>query len=322
MAEQHSIVGHSEILGQLSNDLAQENVSHAYLLSGPRHVGKMTVARWFATELLCVGIGDAERADTLRQIENLTHSDLLVLDQLWIEETREDWNVIAQTSNAPQQHRAKKPSAKTDVISIDDIRALQERLYETTTGQYRCCIIRSVERMQAAAANAFLKILEEPPPKLVFVLTTQALTSLLPTVISRTRVLRFRPLSQRSILSLLNDVSDDDRQFILQIAQGAPGIACALRDDPDQLRAHRQIAARARSFWDSDTLLARMRSLESLEKRSDEAEQFLLHLAIALREQKYQPARVDALHQLARGLQTNVHRKLLLQQFALAADAK
>jgi DNA polymerase-3 subunit delta' len=319
--QQPQIVGHSAQLSELLRDLETGNVSHAYLFSGPRHLGKMTLARWFAAELLCTGVDPANIDSVYHHIERLTHQDLFVLDQLWIEETCEDWNVIARTSNAPQQHRAKKPAAKTDSISIDDIRVLQERLYERANGKYRCCIIRSVERMQSAAANAFLKILEEPPPGLVFLLTTQALTSLLPTVISRTRVLRFRSLPHTELASLLEDVAEDDRQFILQIAQGAPGVASALRDDPDQLRQHRQIAAQARTFWDAPALPARLHALETLEERGEQADRFLLHLAITLREQGPSHSRVSALHRLARGLQTNVHRKLLLQQFALAAQA-
>jgi len=314
------VIGHSTILSELTLDIEASNVTHAYLFSGPAHVGKMTVAHWFASQLLCSGLPEEQHAACFRQIEKLTHPDLLVLDQLWIEDVCDDWNVIARTSNAPQVHRAKKPAAKTDTISIDDIRALQERLYETATGKHRCCIIRSVERMQAAAANAFLKILEEPPSGLVFILTTQALSSLLPTVISRARVLRFRRLPHAQLLRLLDGVPEDDQQFILRIAQGAPGVACMLRDDPDALRAHRQIASRARAFWEREAIEDRLRTLSLLEKRGAEAEQFLLHLALALREHSPSPSSVDAFHALAQGLQTNAHRKLLVQRFALALE--
>ncbi len=322
MPKPQHIVGHAPILAELVRDLEAGNVSHAYLLSGVRHLGKMSIARWFAAELLCADLPEDEREQAEKHIAKLTHPDLLILDQLWIEGVCDDWNVIARTSNIPQDHRAKKPPAKTDVISIDDIRTLQDRLYETAIGRYKCCIIRSVERMKAEAANAFLKILEEPPPGLVFLLTTQSLSTLLPTVVSRARILRFRRLPHRDLLSLLEDVSDDDRQFILRIAQGAPGIVRAFRDAPELLLSHRQVHAKAASFWRTPSLRGRLALLQPLQKRGEDADLFLLHLGLALREHAVTGGRVAAFHRLAGGLATNAHRGLLLQQFALTVDSK
>jgi DNA polymerase-3 subunit delta' len=176
--------------------------------------------------------------------------------------------------------------------------------------------------MGAEAANAFLKILEEPPPGLVFLLTTQALSSLLPTLISRTRILRFRSLSHKDLLSLLEGVSDDDRKFILRIAQGAPGIVRTFRDNPELLRAHRQIHAKALSFWQTTSLRERLQLLTPLQKRGEESDLFLLHLALTLRDQTLTRELSGAFHELTRGLMTNAHRGLLLQRFSLAIQGK
>jgi DNA polymerase-3 subunit delta' len=318
--EKSSIVGHDDLLDQLKTDLAQENVAHAYLFTGPERLGKMTVARWFATELLTAGQSEAQQEIIRHETERLMHPDLLILDQLWIEEVSEDWEQIAQYSNIPQTHRAKKPAAKTDTIGIDDVRALQERLYETAAGTWRCCIIRDVDRMQDEASNAFLKILEEPPNRLVFILTTRASASLLPTVISRTRVMRFHKVSQGELRILLEGVAPDDARFILHVAQGAPGAVCALRDDPDLLRAARLVHAQAQSFWNATTLRERMQILKPLHERSASSDEFLLHLFLTLREQTPRPEEhtVRALIDLTEGLETNAHRELLAQRFALA----
>lgn len=317
MPKLQQIVGHSGILTELERDLQTDNVSHAYLFAGPQHLGKMTTAHWFASKLLCADVSDDQRKEAERSIERLTHPDLLVLDQLWIDGVCDDWNVIARTSNVQQDHRAKKPPAKTDIISIDDIRALQNRLYETAIGKHKCCIIRSAERMRAEAANAFLKILEEPPPGLVFILTTQALSSLLPTLISRTRILRFRSIPHKDISPLLDGVSDDDRKFILRVAQGAPGIVRSFRDSPELLRVHSQIHAKAISFWQTSSLKDRLQILKPLQKRGDESDLFLLHLALTLRDRALTEGRSRAFHQLTQGLTTNAHRGLLLQRFVL-----
>jgi hypothetical protein len=252
----------------------------------------------------------------------MVHPDLFVLDQLWIEGQCEDWEVIAQTSNVPQQEREKRKS-KTDTISIEDIRALHEHLQETAGGQYRCCVIRSVERLQAEAANTLLKILEEPPTSLVFVFTTQALSSLLPTIVSRMRVLRFHPLSHAELTPLLEGATEEDRQFILHLAQGAPGIVHELKSDPEALRVHRLVHTKAVSFWRTRSLKERLQILEPLSARGEKAEQLLLHLALALRE--HAPplfSSTVALQELIAGLRTNAHRGLLAQRFALSVSSK
>jgi len=320
VAEHPKIVGHQIILEELSRDLSAKNLAHAYLFSGPRHLGKMAVARWFAEQLLTDGVPEEKLADVRRNIGCLTHPDLLILDQLWIEGTCTDWDVVARTSNVPQQHRAKKPAAKTDTISIDDVRALQERLHDTGTGQFRCCIIRAMERMQVAAANAFLKILEEPPEGLVFILTSQSASILLPTVVSRARSLLFRRLPNRELLTLLEGSSASDRQFILRIAQGAPGVVARLMQDTDQLREHKLVHEQALSFWGTTSLADRLRILQPLQKRGAEAERLLLHLALTLRERGVTIDRMREFQLFAQDLQTNAHRQLLAQRFAFSID--
>ena len=321
MDEAH-IIGHERQRSQLAADLESGNVAHAYLLAGPAHVGKMTVAQWFARELLTCDTPPEERNDAQRRVDHLLHPDILVLDQLWMEDVCEDFDVIAKSSNIPQQHRSKSPKImKTDVISIDDVRVIQDRLYDTAAGHYRCCLIRSVERMRDEAANAFLKILEEPPPGRVFLLTTQAMQRLLPTVVSRTRVLQFRPVPKRAMGGIVAGLPAEDAAFILHVAQGAPGMAITLKHDPEALRARKLLHTQAAGFWSSPSLDERMHLLTPLFDRGVEAEAFLLHLSLALREQpKRVPAQALSLTRLVRGLQTNAHRQLLAQRFAMEVD--
>lgn len=317
MAGKADITGHSDEIAQLKDDLSSGNIAHAYLFSGPDHVGKMSLAKWFATELLLTGVSDDKKENVENEIDRLLHPDLLVLDQLWMEEVMEDWDEIAKSSNVSQIHRSKKPAAKTDTISIDDVRALQQRLYETGTGTYRCCIVRGVERMQDAAANAFLKILEEPPQNLVFILTTESESLILPTVRSRTRIIRFKRVGRNDLKPLLKGVAEDDAQFILHLAQGAPGVACTLRDHPDILRSHRMVQTKARSFWKASSLRERLQLLEPLQERGEDADGFLLHLFLALRETDSLMLQLATplLSRLQQGLETNAHRGLLIQQF-------
>lgn len=318
-----AILGHRSQLAALEQDLAQGNVAHAYIFAGAPHLGKFTIAKQFGRRLLCYGHDNEECAAITDQVDRLLHPDFLVIDQLWIEDVCEDFDVIAKSSNVPQQHRAKDSPAKTDTISIDDIRAVQERLHEVGTGKFRSCLIRSVERMQTAAVSALLKILEEPPEGVVFLLTTQSLQQLLPTLISRARVLHFNRLTDSDLDPFLSDASDDERQFLLRIAQGAPGVIRRLRDDPDLLRSERQIYASALAFWHSRSNVERLQLIAPLHERGTEADKFLVHLSLAFREERSEldSSAVRHLMTLMRNLETNVNRQLLTQEFVLSLTA-
>ncbi len=311
------ITGHARQLAELAADMESKNIAHAYLFAGAPNLGKTTVARWFARELLTDGKTPEEKQEIDHQIAHLIHPDLMVLDQLWIEEKCEDWDIIAKSSNVPQQHRAKAPAMRTDTIGIDDVREMQNRLQETG-GPYRICIIRGIERMQEPAVNALLKTLEEPPPGRIFILTTDNLQLVLPTILSRSRVLRFERVADKDIASLLNDTDEDDRRFILHLAQGAPGRAIRLATDPDALREEKQLHEQAMGFWTASSPINRMTALTPLHERGAEADRFLFHLALALREKgDYNHKQQQALNELIEGLRTNASRPLITEHFAL-----
>jgi hypothetical protein len=316
-----TIIGHRKQCDELRNDIEHGNVAHAYLFHGKEHLGKFTVARWFAWQLLSAHLPAQERATVKEQIERLIHPDFLCVDLLWAEGIQEDWSIISKASNIPQVHRSKTPTAKTDSISIDDIHALLERLADTRTSPYCCCIIRSAERMGREAANAFLKTLEEPPSRTVFLLTTDAEHSLLPTVVSRTRTLRFAPLAESDLQPLLKGYEEEDAGFILHLARGAPGLLMELLGNPELLRRHKQLHSQAKQFWQTRSLKDRMVTLMTIAERKTNAEDLLLHLGLALREfpdAAKKPAWSSSYIALVQAMETNAHRGLLLERFALA----
>lgn len=311
------IVGHQSVLQDLRADLTADNVAHAYLFVGQAHLGKFTIAKRFAEALLLQGVPLALQPATRQSIYRLAHPDLFVLDRLWIDEVNDDADVLAQYTNISQDHR-RKSGAKTNTISIDDVRVLQERLHEIGTGRYRCCLIRSVERMQTEAVNALLKIVEEPPTGLVFLLTADDGSAVLPTLLSRCRVLhckRLPPADLRPLVAALDDTAQD---IILAVAAGAPGTVLTLRNDPDALRSAQLTAQLARNVWQSASFHERLKLLRLLEERGPEADALLLHLALELRRQPaIHPEHLRAFHALVTGLKTNASRPLIIQRFAL-----
>lgn len=315
-----TIIGHKRQCGELMKDLESGNVAHAYLFLGKEHLGKFTVARWFAWQLLAAHLPPEEKEVVKDQIERLIHPDFLCVDLLWAEGIQEDWSVISKTSNIPQMHRTKK-RAKTDSISIDDIHALLKRLSDTRTSPYCCCVIRSADRMGREAANAFLKTLEEPPPNTVFLLTTDSDYSLLPTVTSRTRMLRFSSVPENDVRPLLKEYEGEDAGFILHLANGAPGLLVNLLEHPEILRHHKKLHSQAKQFWQTKSLKDRMVTLMTIAERKTDAGDLILHLGLALRESSNmseKPAWTRAYTALTQGMETNAHRGLLLERFALA----
>lgn len=319
------IVGHENVQGQLLSDIAHNNISHAYLFLGPAHLGKMTIARWFALRILADRTSPEDLKIIKDSIERLLHPDLLSLDALWIKDTQEDLKIIGQSSNLTQQHRIKASQPpKTDTIGIDDVRSLHGRLFETGSSPRLCCLIRSVERMQAPAATAFLKILEEPPPRVVFLLTAESEHVLLPTIVSRTRVIRLHPLSQSEMRPLMKGDGNDDEAFALHFAKGAPGAFLRLLNDPDTLRAKRQLHTQARQFFQATTLLERLSFVIPFAEKKQNIDELLLHLGLALREHPEDASRqamTDAYMHLVSGFKTNAHPGLLLERFALAVHS-
>lgn len=315
-----NIVGHAEQLAQLEKDIHIKNVAHAYLFSGPRHVGKLTVAKWFGKKILSIGQSVEEAKYTEEQCDRLMHPDFLVLDMLWVQGLSEDWDTISRFSNVSQQHRSKS-KAKTDVISIEDIRGIQERLSDTAMGVSRVCIIRSAERMQEAAASALLKMLEEPLPGRIFILTTESCSSLLPTIRSRVRQLHFGRVQAKDLLPLVDKMTEDEQRFLQYLAQGAPGTLLSYRDNPDALRDARVLHERARSFWKTTSFQERIKILDGLGERSNTAEEYLKYIGLTLREIRPPsfPRAVKAYSKLVKGLKSNTNRPLLVQQFALGA---
>jgi hypothetical protein len=258
------------------------------------------------------------------QIDRMIHPDFLSMDALWIDGVQDDWRVIGQSSNVPQQHRAKAPTAKTDVISIEDVRCLHERLQATGSSPHLCCLIRSIDRMQPAAANAFLKILEEPPPRVVFILTTGNEHALLPTVVSRTRIMRFFPLKPEELRPLTAGKDDEDAAFATHLSHGAPGTLLSLLQNPDALRLGKQLHTQARQFWKTGSLLERLKWIMPFADQRSTLPELLKHLGNALQELP-DPVRksryTKAYSELVEALHTNAHRGLLLERFSLAVSS-
>jgi len=204
------LLGHDEAWREWRAAMASGRMHHAWLLTGPRGLGKGTFARGAAAELV------AEPG--VHQPEAAAHPDILTLEHL-----------PADDDEAKKRDEGKPFKSKRN-IAIDQIRKLQARLTtRPTLGERRAVIVDPADDMERSAANALLKSLEEPPRGTVFLLVAHSPARLPPTIRSRCRLLRFAPLPDAAVEEVLRraepPIDAATCAAAVLAARGSPGAA-------------------------------------------------------------------------------------------------
>jgi DNA polymerase-3 subunit delta' len=213
------VVGHEWATDLLAHAVRSGRVSHAYLFVGPDQIGKMTLARAFMRALLC---------------DRGTGGPCV------------DPNAICRSCRRVAEGRypdAQIIAAEKNWIQIDQVRnLLTDAAIAPLEGKRKVFVIREIERATPAAANALLKTLEEPPPHVVLLLTSNRRDLVLPTVLSRCQIHSQRPLpidQARSALQERWSVAEDDAALLARLSGGRLGWAVQAATDPHvwQMRA-------------------------------------------------------------------------------------
>lgn len=207
------ILGHQKIIEFLNRSINQNKLSHAYLFYGPENVGKETVAIDFIIKLF-----NRHFTPTARVIQNQIikkiHPDIY-----WLEKNENKKN-----------------------ISIEQIRELQTFLnLKPFSDLYKIAIIIRAEEMSQAAANSFLKILEEPPQKSIIILLANNLRAIPPTVISRCQLIKFNPVPLKEIkefLTIIHKLPSAEAEILARLSFGRPGLIIEFLKEPDQIKEY------------------------------------------------------------------------------------
>ncbi len=184
--ESESVAGHDEAKRTFLNSWQSGRLHHAWLLSGARGIGKATLAFHLAKILLSAARdSDGIDINVHRQVAQAAHPGLLHLSRPWDEKTKKF----------------------KMALSVDEIRRTQQFYGLTSaTGNWRITIVDAADDMNASAANALLKVLEEPPNRSLFFVLSHAPGRLLPTIRSRCQFLPLSPLDETAIKDLLQSL--------------------------------------------------------------------------------------------------------------------
>ena len=224
-----TVKGQNRVDELLSRSFLKDRLSHAYLFSGPSGVGKLSTALELAATQMCEEDKDAycgECRNCLRVL-SFQHPDVrLTIPVLGSTKPEE---IAALVRSRVDDGITPVRLAGNSRISIDQIRELAERLsMKAFEDKGHIEIILDADRMGIEAANALLKTLEEPPERTVIILTSSRWSALLPTVRSRSHLVRFRRLPEKEIRDILIDrlgLGEDEASEIAFSSDGRPGIA-------------------------------------------------------------------------------------------------
>lgn len=196
------VYGQDHVVSTLKNELSENKISHAYLFTGSRGTGKTTCAKILAKAVNCENMQDGEpcnRCEICKGMDNGTIYDIVEID--------------AASNNG-----------------VDNIRDLREEAnYTPSRGKYRVYIIDEVHMLSIGAFNALLKILEEPPAHVIFILATTEVHKIPATILSRCQRFDFKRIQPETMAVRLKQVAglenltitDDAAVLIARIADGA-----------------------------------------------------------------------------------------------------
>ncbi|UCG14498.1 MAG: DNA polymerase III subunit delta' [Deltaproteobacteria bacterium] len=214
------ILGQQSVVGLLQKALSRERLPHAFLFTGMQGVGKLLVALTLSKAVNCEQTVAGDCCDhclSCRKATSGNHPDISLIE------------------------------SDGSFIKIEQIRSLKRSLrFRPLEGRCRVTVIQNAPNMKAEAANALLKVLEEPPPDNLLILTATESAALIPTIVSRCLHLRFQPLAASDLtahLTQTHSLPPERARLIAGLAGGSLSRAEELVDEGKIARRHKVLEA-------------------------------------------------------------------------------
>jgi DNA polymerase-3 subunit delta' len=215
--------GHEKIKAALTQGIKSNRVGHAYIFEGKKGIGKLSVAKAFAQALLCENYGENDSCGVCKncsQVKSDNHPDVIVV-------TNQLYDI----------------NKKSMDVSVDTVRSMKQDVYiRPYSADRKIYIIPRADTMNVYAQNSLLKVLEEPPEYCTIILLAENSSSFLPTILSRTIILRFYQLQCSEVRCWLKnnyeDVLEEKINVIAKLSGGSIGKAKELleNEEIEQLR--------------------------------------------------------------------------------------
>ncbi|MDD4615503.1 MAG: DNA polymerase III subunit delta' [Alphaproteobacteria bacterium] len=205
-------VGHAAALREVHDAFASGRMPHAWLIAGIEGIGKATLAKHIAEYVLSNGEGELGKSDptspTTRLVDADAHPDLLII----------------------RRTRDEKTGLLANIIPVEEVSKVAPFFHKTAAHSgWRVVIVDEAHTLNRHGQNAILKIVEEPPPQALIILTATTPGILLPTIRSRTRLLELAPLAMDEMRTLLRATapaaSQEDIMAVIDLSGGSIGFA-------------------------------------------------------------------------------------------------
>jgi len=242
------IIGHEKQLQNLEADIRTNNLSHAYLFTGPGKMGKFTVAKKLAYILQCPN-NYCMKCPVCTQIEKGSHPDTI--------EMRDN----------------------QESIKINEVREIINRLNMTSDSRYKVVLLENTARMSIEAMNSLLKILEEPPEKTIFILTASNPKDLPETIVSRTRIIKFSSFSDTVLFEKMKEriteVSEEELQKMCSLALGRPGKVFNFINDYELFNYYKNLYDNIWNFLKNDNIAQKFQFVNEISSSPDKVKDLL-----------------------------------------------
>jgi DNA polymerase III delta' subunit len=250
-------VGNTVAIKYIESAVSTGNVSHAYLFCGPANVGKTTAAQHMAKLLLCEGDNplSCDACESCKLMAAGNHPDFFFLD--------------------------------TEAVLVADIRELVGSLdLKPYRGQGKVALVTHAEKLTNQALNAFLKTLEEPSDKTTIILTAENSRNLLPTIVSRARMVNFSLVAERPIFEYINGelgIKKDIAKTMSTLAAGRVGAAVHMAEDPEKPAEMQRLAADFSRIYKSQDIYEKISYADILVKDKEALGGKLQDIELAVR---------------------------------------